>query len=335
MITRGLAAFLASFTLLNLLGNLIVPGFDSNLWWIDLRLLPTAMADLILAATGVSLLVWAIRPNGPRWRRRLTLGTTALMAAVAFINAMVFYVLLSRHEIESAAILPTSLAICAAMVAIAWRVMRPGAPSLSRHGRLVALATFGFCLVAFPLAQSWCFGQTDYRRHGDVIVVFGARAYANGVPSGVLADRVRTACELYHQGLAPRLIFSGGPGDGAVSEPQAMRRMARSEGVPDDAIELDEGGVNTESTVRNTMRRLSEMNFNDDPSARPLRILAVSNAYHLPRVKLAYQRAGCDVFTVPARETFPLPHPRYLMCREVVALYSYYFRPLAGGGSRT
>jgi vancomycin permeability regulator SanA len=44
--------------------------------------------------------------------------------------------------------------------------------------------------------------------------------------------------KLYQQGLAPLLIFFGGPGDGAISEPQAMRKLAISMGVPDAAILL-------------------------------------------------------------------------------------------------
>lgn len=35
--TRGMALLLGAFTLLNVLGELRNPGFDANLWWIDLR----------------------------------------------------------------------------------------------------------------------------------------------------------------------------------------------------------------------------------------------------------------------------------------------------------
>ena len=37
-----------------------------------------------------------------------------------------------------------------------------------------------------------------------------------------LADRVRTACALYRAGLTRKLLFSGGPGDGAVPEAEAI-----------------------------------------------------------------------------------------------------------------
>src|SRR5690349_16172496 len=47
MFSRGVAAFLGGFTLLNLIGASIVPGFDANDWWIDPRPVPPAGADNI------------------------------------------------------------------------------------------------------------------------------------------------------------------------------------------------------------------------------------------------------------------------------------------------
>jgi uncharacterized SAM-binding protein YcdF (DUF218 family) len=132
---------------------------------------------------------------------------------------------------------------------------------------------------------------------------------------------VRTACQLYREGLARKLILSGGPGDGAVHETESMRRMALQLGVKEDDIWLDEAGLNTQATVRNT-----EVIFSRWQASR---ILVVSHFYHLPRVKLAYQRDGWDVYTVPAKESYLLRQMPYNMAREVAALWVYYLRPLA------
>jgi hypothetical protein len=48
----------------------------------------------------------------------------------------------------------------------------------------------------------------------------------------------------------------------------------------------------------------------------------------LPRIKLAYQRDGWDVFTVPAKESHLLRQMPYNMAREVAAIWVYYLRPL-------
>ena len=100
-----------------------------------------------------------------------------------------------------------------------------------------------------------------------------ARTYADGTASQALSDRVKTAIELYKQGLVSRLLLSGGPGDGPVSEPQAMRRLAIESGVPNDAIVLDEAGLNTDTTVRNTCAAFDGLNARG--------VLVVSHAYHL------------------------------------------------------
>ena len=98
-----------------------------------------------------------------------------------------------------------------------------------------------------------------------------------------------------------------------------MKRMAIQSGVKPEDILLDERGVNTQATVRNTERLFSEMHAS--------RILVVSHFYHLPRIKLAYQREGREVYTVPARESYLLGQMPFNMAREVAAFWVYYLRP--------
>jgi hypothetical protein len=51
----------------------------------------------------------------------------------------------------------------------------------------------------------------------------------------------------------------------------------------------------------------------------------VSHAYHLPRIELAYARAGVDVATVPA-EARPTAQGPANAAREIPALWAYYMR---------
>jgi uncharacterized SAM-binding protein YcdF (DUF218 family) len=346
-VARAIAIFLGGFSLLNLVGELRVTGFDANLWWIDFRPLPPWMSRLALAGAGISLLAYGVRPQMARWRRTITLGVIAALLAVTVGNAVRFWWLLARGDMTTACPVPFSLLVSAALgiVLIVGWTPRPS-EALDRSGRrvfgrgndttrartdgasilrwLVFVATLAACLVGFPVAQMYCFGLTDYRRPADAIVVLGAKAHADGTPSRALADRVRTGCQLYHSGLAPQIIFSGGPGDGDVHETESMRRYARRLGVPDDAIVLDPHGWSTRLTAEHSSKLLDEL------GAR--RVLAVSHFYHLPRIKLAFQRAGRDVFTVPAEQTEPLVGlPRYML-REVAALWVYYLLPLASSG---
>jgi uncharacterized SAM-binding protein YcdF (DUF218 family) len=243
------------------------------------------------------------------------------LGLAALANSVQFYFLLARGVIRAGVPIPLTLFVSAGLALIAGAALYSSAagwnPRQLRRSLVVALA----CLAAFPLAQMLCFGKTDYRRPADVAVVLGARVYADGRLSDALADRVRTACQLYSEGWARKLVFSGGPGEGKVQEPEAMARMAIQLGVKPEDILLDNDGLNTQATVRNTEALFARLHAS--------RILVVSHAYHLPRIKLAYQRAGREVYTVPAHESYFLKRMPILMLREIAALWVYYARPLA------
>ena len=325
---RGLALFIGGFLLLNLVGALRSPEFDANLWLLDLRWIPHWLGQAFLLGSALFLLAFGLRATPSLWLRLLTATFSLLLMCIALTNTAQFYVLLARHALTTVIPIPLSLffSIAFGLIAVVSFGRSPqfrasSAPRAVIRDFVRPLLVCAACILLFPLAQMFCFGKTDYRRPADVIVVFGARAYADGRPSDALADRVRTACRLYQQGYATKLLFSGGPGDGAVHETEAMKRMALRLGIKEEDIFLDKAGLNTQATVNNTSRLLKNMHAG--------RVLVVSHFYHLPRIKLAYQRAGWDVFTVPARESYVLRQTPFNMAREVVALWVYYLRPLA------
>ncbi len=174
------------------------------------------------------------------------------------------------------------------------------------------------CGILFPLAQQVFFGKTTYVRPAQVAVVFGAQVHNNGQPSISLVDRVRTAAQLYKAGLTERLLMSGAQGPGEpVNETAMMRSLAIRYGVPAAAIELDPNGVNTDATVRDTVALLRAAGYR--------RVAVVSDFFHLPRVKLAYQRSGYDVITVPSHAR-RIPQTTRLVLREIPAFWVYYLR---------
>lgn len=320
---RGVALFLGTFCLLNLVIRFRGADLDGNLLWIDLRFLPHTLAQPLLFLAAILLVAFALRPAGSVWRRRLTVVVLAFLGLGVLENLLKFYALFAKGNIHPAIPIAFSTFVLAALATLSAGVRRRKENLLQQRGvlRFQITGVFIGCALVFPLLQMFCFGKTDYRRPADAAVVLGARAYADGRPSDALSDRVRTACGLYQGGLVHKLIFSGGPGDGAVSESQAMKRMALKLGVKGEDIVLDERGVNTRATVRNT-----ELLFRD---LRLSRVLVVSHFYHLPRVKLAYHQAGTEVYTVPARESYLLRQLPYNMAREIAAFWSYYLRAAA------
>lgn len=331
-LARGFALFFGSFSLLNVLGEIKVAGFDANIWWLDVRWLPSFLATPFILVSSLFLVVFGIRPAPSGWRRIATIVSAALLATVAWINSLVFFRLETHGSIFAGVPIPLSLLVLAALLHILFyslhiNAINPAASRLSDGGTnrtlrdwVVVAGVATVCGLIFPLAQMFCFGKTDYRRPGDVAVVFGARVYADGHLSDALADRVRTACQLYREGTVKKLLFSGGPGDGSVHETEGMKQVALQLGVRAEDVLLDKEGFNTRATAHNAERICSSLHYS--------RVLVVSHFYHLPRIKLSFQRDGWEVLTVPARESYWLRQMPYNIAREVVALWVYYLRPM-------
>ncbi|NOS67590.1 MAG: YdcF family protein [Candidatus Peribacteraceae bacterium] len=113
-----------------------------------------------------------------------------------------------------------------------------------------------------------------------------------------IARRVATAAELFEQGRIHRLFFSGGRGVGNTkSEAQVMKEYAVSLGIPSERITLEEDSSSTWENLLYT---------------RPLTydchgVLAISDAYHLARIRMIAHIQGWELPTYPAE-----PRPQML-----------------------
>lgn len=317
--TRGLALFFGVFSLANALTLFRGRPGTEDIWWIDLSFLPQGVAPIAALVAAALLLWWGAVPKAKRSRRIATSLAALGLAVAACINAAAFFEAIGAGGVRSALPVPSSVLIALAFAWIAVSAWKPR----SRHGRLhdgaVVLAVASL-VVVFPVVQMLSFGVTDYRRPADAAVIFGAKAYANGVLSTSLSDRVRTGVDLYKAGLVERLVMSGAVGASGADESEAMKRWAVAKGVPARAILLDHAGRNTDASVRNTGELFERHGIR--------RVLAVSQFYHLPRIKLAYRAAGRDVWTVPAGMSVYLSGTPGSMLREIPAFWTYWARGL-------
>jgi uncharacterized SAM-binding protein YcdF (DUF218 family) len=164
-----------------------------------------------------------------------------------------------------------------------------------RLTELLALLAFGIAaaglVAAFAAFRVWQEGELDERRPVDAIVVLGAAQY-DGRPSAVFAARLDHAVALYHEGLAPYLVVTGGrrPGD-RLTEAETARRYARARGVPAHAILAEDEGRDTASSIRGVSRVLRD---HDLRSA-----LFVSDRMHMLRVLRIATDAGIESYGSP------------------------------------
>jgi vancomycin permeability regulator SanA len=85
----------------------------------------------------------------------------------------------------------------------------------------------------------------------DCIVVLGAAVWAGGQPSPVLRDRLTRAAELYRQGVADKIICSGGVGKHPPAEAEVCKQFLLKAGVVErDIITEPVSASTSEQAVR-------------------------------------------------------------------------------------
>ncbi len=155
--------------------------------------------------------------------------------------------------------------------------------------------------------------EKDESQKADAIVVFGAAEYA-GHPSPVYRARLDHAYTLFREGMAPLIITTGGGAqDPHFTEGGVGRDYLIAHGVPDrNIIAETQSNDTSESAVRvGNIFRANGIHT----------CLAVSDGYHMFRVKQMLGGEGVTVYASPRPDThLPSPWERIrLKLREVMS----------------
>jgi uncharacterized SAM-binding protein YcdF (DUF218 family) len=146
-------------------------------------------------------------------------------------------------------------------------------------------------------------------RRADAIVVFGAAEYS-GRPSPVLRARLDHALDVFHRGVAPVVITTGGAAsDPTFSEGGVGRDYLMRHGVPERSLIAETQG---RDTAESAIRVAVIMRANGLHSC-----IAVSDAYHVFRIRKLLEREGIAPVYVAPR---PDSRPRSTWQREVAVL---------------
>jgi len=165
---------------------------------------------------------------------------------------------------------------------------------------LVLLAMVGALLLFLGITGSRIMraaGESPSRK-ADVIVVFGAAQYA-GHPSPVFRARLDHGFELFAQGMAPVVITTGGSGqDPDFSEGGVGRDYLLRLGVPEQSLIAETQGSDTAQSAERVANIMHANGMR--------RCIAVSDAYHLFRIRALLERQGVEVEVAPRPESRPL-----------------------------
>lgn len=134
----------------------------------------------------------------------------------------------------------------------------------------------------------------------DAIVVFGAAEYS-GHPSPVLRARLDRAYDLFARGLAPVVITTGGAGaDPSFSEGGVGRDYLMHRGIPERNLIAETLGSDTAQSAARVGVILRANNMHS--------CLAVSDEYHVFRIKKLLQHEGVQVYVTPRAGSRPRGH---------------------------
>jgi uncharacterized SAM-binding protein YcdF (DUF218 family) len=125
-------------------------------------------------------------------------------------------------------------------------------------GLVLAGAIAMTAIAAYATYRIYVQGQRDDQRPADAIVVMGAAQY-DGRPSPVFAARLDHAIALYHAGIAPTLVVTGGKADGdRTTEAASARAYAIARGVPPDAILSEDLSRTTRESIHSVGKLLRD-----------------------------------------------------------------------------
>lgn len=142
----------------------------------------------------------------------------------------------------------------------------------------------------------------------DVVVVFGAAEYA-GRPSPVFRARLDHAYDLFQRQVAPVVITTGGAAaDPSFSEGGVGHDYLMHRGIPEPSLIAETQGYDTASSAARVavIMRANRMHS----------CVAVSDAYHVFRIRKLLEHEGVQVYVAPR----PDSRPRFFWQRALAVL---------------
>jgi uncharacterized SAM-binding protein YcdF (DUF218 family) len=172
----------------------------------------------------------------------------------------------------------------------------------------IAVAIILISIVAAAIVYRTIPSSNTASTHFDTIIVLGTPANPDGTPSPEQRERTLEGIREYKAGVAPTLIFTGGPAHNQYVEAHVMATLALAQGVPLISIIEEDRARNTIQNIFYSQRIMAEHNWN---SAE-----VVSSPSHLPRTALILEH-----YTFSWR-THPAPWPSEYGLLQRAAHYS-------------
>ena len=141
------------------------------------------------------------------------------------------------------------------------------------------------CLVvSLPIFIGWYLSPQDPIEKADVIVT---------VSGGDNHARIRKTVELYKEGWAPVILYSGAAAEGEVSNAEAMRNISVKMGVPKADILIEEASEDTGQNAEFSSAIIKEKDFRS--------MILVTSPYHQRRTMELFKKQLGEDFKIVNR----------------------------------
>lgn len=162
----------------------------------------------------------------------------------------------------------------------------------------------------------------DNRKKSDAILILGAKSYKGDRYNPCLEARVQHGVDLYKNGYANILIMSGGDDEeDKVNESETMKLIAKSKGVPESDIILENKSTSSYENIMYTKKAMLSHNIKS--------IIIVTEPFHSPRVGLVAKKANIIHSISPTLTSQCWLKWKYgsrFFLREPLAIIQYFFQ---------
>ncbi|WP_208560377.1 YdcF family protein [Marinilactibacillus kalidii] len=180
---------------------------------------------------------------------------------------------------------------------------------------------FYFSFFLFMFTVSALLYQVYFPKlNKDYIIVLGSGLIGGDKVPPLLQSRIKKGVSFYQKqldknGKKAKIIFTGGQGhDEFLAEGEAMANFARSLGLEDEQIIIEDQAKNTYENMRFSAEKMD--------AQEPKRAVFVTNNYHLLRAGIYAKKANLDADGIGARTAFYFIPNAFI--REFIAFMNLY-----------
>jgi uncharacterized SAM-binding protein YcdF (DUF218 family) len=191
---------------------------------------------------------------------------------------------------------------------------------------IIANLLFFWLILGLPFYFDQLLITSDEPMPADFIVCATGGLTGNNLPSEAGWDRINTAVQLYFDGYAPKIIFTGG-GFRKITEAEIYKEMAQWLGCPEQDILLDPYSVRTAEHALNILK-IKEADVRKDSVLN-----IVTSDFHSKRVELCFKKNGFKNFRVVTSYVSEKKSPEHIRILKTSQIKDYRASKMKSYGS--